>query len=704
MHYKILLLFVFCSGLVSSQNITDSLLSELKAHPKSDTIRCNLLMGLIDNEEDVDVWIKYNKEIESICTNKLSLKNQNKKLITYYKSAYGFSLYNSAYYYATYNELRKSLVYAEKALSIHKELNKKDEISADLNVAANATYNLGNTDVAIRYFNESIAISRSQNYTEGIINGLHNISNIYYDKGDLKKSIDYQFEILKIAENVKSDKDIADALTKIGSLYFKQNEYEKALEYYNRSLPIQKRLNDKNGMATIYFNIGKLFLEKKLYEKALYYFGLSKQLETKNESTATLVTTGITYYRMKDYDNAIKLYNEALPVVEKSENREDQAEVYKNLAFVWFDKKDYDKALAFGEKSLSIAQSIHNMDASAESAGLLYKIHKLKNNSAKALQLLELSTLLNDSLNRKENRNAALKADFKYETEKKESAIKELTQEKTISELQSQRKSVFIYSILGGIVAIALLSYFLFARYKTKKQNELLKIQLEEAQKTIEAEKKAAESELKALKSQMNPHFIFNALNSIQEQFMYGDKLKGNEQLGNFTYLTRQILTVSGKKQIPLSTEIEILQKYLELEKMRFQNDFEYLITFSDRIDEDYLQLPPMLIQPFVENSIKHGLLHKQGRKILSVHFDLSEQEDFIICTIEDNGIGRTKSSEIKAGNAGKHASFSTGSIEQRLELLNQNLKLNNLIVYEDLKDQDQTDNGTRVSIKIPLA
>lgn len=704
MFFRFFIFFVLLSGIICAQNSNDSLLVLLKEHPAADTVRCNLLMGLIDNEDDIDVWINYNKEIETICTDKLSLKSQDKKSMRYYKLAYGFSLYNNAYYYATYNELRKSLSYAEKALALHKELNKKDEISADLNIIANTNYNLGNTNLAIQYFQESIAISRSQNYTEGVIAGLHNISNIYYDKGDLKTSIDYQFEILKIAERIKSDRDIADALTKIGSLYFKQNEYEKAPQYYHRSLPIQTRLRDKNGMATIYFNIGKLFLERKLYDKALHYFGLSGQLETKNESTATLVTTGVTYYRMKDYDNAIKRYNEALPLVEKSGNREDLAEVYKNLAFVWFDKKEYGKALEYGEKSLKIAQDIDNLEASAESANLLYKLYKIKNNPIKALRLFELSACLNDSLNRKENENAALKADFKYETEKKEMAIKELTQEKTISDLQSQRKSILIYSILGGIVALGLLSYFLFARYKTKKQNELLKIQLEEAQKLIEAEKKASESELKALKSQMNPHFIFNALNSIQEQFMYGDKLKGNEQLGNFTYLTRQILTVSGKKQIPLSTELEILQKYLELEKMRFQNDFEYSITFSDAIDEDYLQLPPMMIQPFVENSIKHGLLHKQGKKILSVHFDLSQEEDFMICTVQDNGVGRKKSEEIKTGNTTKHTSFSTGSIEQRLQLLNQNLKLNKLIVYEDLEDENHVGIGTRVTIKIPLA
>ena len=295
-----------------------------------------------------------------------------------------------------------------------------------------------------------------------------------------------------------------------------------------------------------------------------------------------------------------------------------------------------------------------------------------------------------------------LKADFKYETEKKEATIKELSQKKKITELESNKKSILINSIVISFLALALIAYFLFSRFKEKKKNELLQTQLIENQKRLEAEKKATDSELKALKSQMNPHFIFNALNSIQEQFMYGDKLKGNEQLSNFTYLTRQILEVSGKKQITIATEIDILTKYLELEKMRFAKDFEYTITSSDAIDEDYMKLPPMLLQPFVENSIKHGLMHKSGLKKINIHFELDPNEEHIICTIIDNGIGRQKSAEIKAGNLEKHNSFSTKSIQQRLELLNDNLHLQELIRYSDVIE-NETIVGTEVTINIPL-
>jgi sensor histidine kinase YesM len=290
----------------------------------------------------------------------------------------------------------------------------------------------------------------------------------------------------------------------------------------------------------------------------------------------------------------------------------------------------------------------------------------------------------------------------KYQTEKKETAIKNLTQEKKISELKSQRKTFLIYSIIGSVLALGLLFYFMFIRYKTKKQNELLKVQLQEAEKTIIAEKNASDSEMKALKSQMNPHFIFNALNSIQEQFMYGDKVVANEQMGNFTYLTRQILEVSGKKQITLSKEIDILTKYLELEKMRFDNNFEYSITINDSIDEDYTQIPPMLLQPFVENSVKHGLLHKKGEKKLTINFYLSENDEFLIAQITDNGIGRKESEKINKKNNSKHESFSIQSINQRLKMLNNN-QIENLVIYEDLFNLNGDSVGTNVKIKIKI-
>lgn len=182
---------------------------------------------------------------------------------------------------------------------------------------------------------------------------------------------------------------------------------------------------------------------------------------------------------------------------------------------------------------------------------------------------------------------------------------------------------------------------------------------------------------------------------------MFGDKRLANEQMGNFTQLTRQILTISGKKKIALSTEIEVLTKYLELEKMRFDSDFEYTLTVDESIDDEYVELPPMLIQPFAENSIKHGLLHKKGPKQLAIHFAFNSDETALVCTIEDNGIGREQSAQIQSQN--KHQSFSTASVAHRLELLSAKEGSEKLLEYIDLKDENGNALGTRAILQIYL-
>jgi sensor histidine kinase YesM len=236
-------------------------------------------------------------------------------------------------------------------------------------------------------------------------------------------------------------------------------------------------------------------------------------------------------------------------------------------------------------------------------------------------------------------------------------------------------------------------------QYNTERK-ELELSELKVKQQQLEIEKR--DSELAALKSQMNPHFIFNALNSIQELYTIGDKRIANEQMGNFASLTRKILDVSGKQKIELSEEIEILTKYLELESMRFESDFLYEIRLSKNVDEDYIQLPPMLLQPFVENAIKHGLLHKKGSKQLHIYFDINDDETILQCTIDDNGIGRKAAEEINKNRNASHKSFSTSATEKRLRLLNNNAD-KTTVVYEDKYDEQQFATGTKIIVNINL-
>jgi two-component sensor histidine kinase len=231
-------------------------------------------------------------------------------------------------------------------------------------------------------------------------------------------------------------------------------------------------------------------------------------------------------------------------------------------------------------------------------------------------------------------------------------------------------------------------------KYETeKRETELRELKIKQQQTELER----SESELKAIKAQMNPHFIFNALNSIQEMFFIGDKRLANEHLGKFSQLTREILRASGKQFISLAEEIEMLTKYLELEGLRFESDFTFTIQLNDEDAADDIQLPPMLIQPYVENAIRHGLLHKQGEKRIDIQFVFDEAQKQLRCVMEDNGVGREASAEINKNRKQLHESFSTSANAKRLDLLNQNRDEKIGVVYEDLNV------GTRVTITVPV-
>jgi two-component system, LytTR family, sensor kinase len=698
---------------IYAQDAKDSLLILLKKHPQEDIQRCYILSELRRNEvrnfREGDI---YDTEAYEIAIKKIPTIKNNPKLLKEYKSFLADYYYGEGIDYSRTNDFEKAESFILKSLKIEQEIKRYADIGCNLKALAKIYLKKGEIPKSISYYNESIKVLtlrkgdvvEENNY---LIDAYDNLANIYYNKGDTQKAIQLLYEKLRITtyekSNIKYNKrlnnnNIATTYNKIGFFYAKEGEDKKALTFFDKAFKIQKSINNKDGLADVYRNFGTFYLDRNDFKKANTYFNLSTELtETEFVKIENIASKGQIYLQKNNLDSATILLEKALKHAIKSNAKSMLSKLYYDLAQVNIKKVNWKLAQNYAQKSFEMSQQKSNVLETQMSAELLYVIHKNTNNKSEALKMLEITHILGDSINKRENKNATLKGEFKYETELKESQIKTLAQQKQISELQSTRKSTLIYSILGGIVALAAVAYFSFTRFKVRKENELLSTQLEEAEKRIKIEQKATESELKALKSQMNPHFMFNALNSIQEQFMFGDKNLANEQMGNFTYLTRQILSISGKKKINLSTEIELLTKYLELEKMRFAEGFKYEINLTDKIDEDYHQIPPMLIQPFVENSIKHGLLHKIGNKNIHISFDLDDAEENLICIVEDNGIGRAKSAEIKSKQVQQHESFSTSATEERLKLLSQNIDAKDFVVYHDKAD------GTSVTIKIPL-
>lgn len=220
--------------------------------------------------------------------------------------------------------------------------------------------------------------------------------------------------------------------------------------------------------------------------------------------------------------------------------------------------------------------------------------------------------------------------------------------------------------------------------------------------KSLQTQEELRQSQLASLKAQMNPHFMFNALNSIQEFIVLNEKKSANRYMGKFADLMRMILDQSSKETVSLEDELKMIQLYLELEALRFEEEFNYSLQVDPDIDTLYTFIPAMIVQPYIENAIKHGLLHKHGNKELSVEFKQTDPT-YLECKIKDNGIGRKKSLEINGLRQKKYTSFATGATQKRLELLNQGRKEQIVVSYTDYDENDFSETGTEVNLKIPL-
>jgi LytS/YehU family sensor histidine kinase len=211
-------------------------------------------------------------------------------------------------------------------------------------------------------------------------------------------------------------------------------------------------------------------------------------------------------------------------------------------------------------------------------------------------------------------------------------------------------------------------------------------------------EKTMAGLKLENFRSQMNPHFIFNALNSIQDYIISNEKELASKYLVKFSRLIRMYLDHSQQNMISLKQEITALNFYLELEKVRFDDALYYEININESVNPNQIKIPSLFIQPYVENAIKHGLLHKQGDKKLIIDFNI--ESNFLKITIEDNGVGRARAQEI---NKASHKSFSTKANQERIKLYKNKLNLDITVITEDLKDANNKAIGTRVIIYIPI-
>jgi len=299
-------------------------------------------------------------------------------------------------------------------------------------------------------------------------------------------------------------------------------------------------------------------------------------------------------------------------------------------------------------------------------------------------------------------------ANAKFAAYEYEQKIELLNKEKEIQQVQLQKQSLQKNILTVSIIFLLILAAIIFRNIVLKRKNEKQQLkheielqQLDSEKAKAELQQQATELEMQALRAQMNPHFIFNSLNSINRFILQNDRLQASEYLTKFSRLVRMILQNSAASLITLESELESLELYLNLEAVRFDHHFTYKISSPDDLDIEVLKVPPLIIQPYVENAIWHGLMHKKEKGQLSIN--AFEENEYLLIKISDNGIGRKQAALLAGKSVTKHKSMGLEITAHRISVMQHlNIKESPVVINDLVKD-DGTAAGTEVMIKIPV-
>lgn len=553
---------------------------------------------------------------------------------------------------------------------------------------------------------EAINLSKSIGYNEGLIDALNNYGAYFYQTGKYEEALRFSLQSKRIQDSLDTNYGQIRTINNLGRIYDLMNEPEKAIENYNLSLKLLKNENPNHPqLPATHFYLGSANEQLTNYDDAEFHYKTAKTIAKREGYNVGIAiaegSLGRVYTKSKRFKDAIRSLNNALDYFTENNQKTNQAHTYLNLAEAYAGLKDFKKAIAYNNKALEIyeAQGTNFRQLRyvySNQSEYYSNIQDYKRSSEYLKKFYEVK----DSVFSEEQMKSIEDLKTKYDTEKAINLKEIAEQEAKIA--KSEAKQNQLYFIGSVVVLLLLLLTFLtyFKQQKTKRKNELIASELKATQKQLALEKQYRTSELKALKSQMNPHFVFNALNSIQDYILSNERNLASDYLGKFSDLVRRYLKFSDELSITLSDEVDSLKLYLELEQLRFEEHLQTTFKVDETLDIEHIRIPTMLIQPYVENAIKHGLLHKKGTSKLQVQF-LNYDENFVQCIVEDNGIGRKKASEIKAKQLRFHKSFALKANQSRLELLNYKSKHKIAVDIEDLGHVDNP-KGTRVTINIP--
>jgi len=582
------------------------------------------------------------------------------------------------------NDAEKSIQFITEALSQSNSVKQNSEAYEVL------------ADVYMKWKQYDLAIS---NYKISLQNNTLNevelkLANAYFENKAYQESLEaYQ----KITYNALSKYQKIIYHEGIGDVYMKGTTYNSAIDAYKKGLELAIKHLIKPKVTDLNSKIGQAYNESGKIKEANSYFENSLSLasqENKKRAVQEKVKVADFQNDNRAYTDEIQLRKEALEEISELESDTlidpesaltPQKQNYK-IGNAYYLQRDYVNAIPYLEKSIEEAESNEDLVVKKDAIRKLSETYREAGNYDEALETYKAYQETVDALYAKMEQEITQAGRFNKSISEKQNRITSLESERALTQSnyqlsveQSKRQKLIIYSLFGGVLLLLITAYLMYKYIKQQKlANNLLA--------------------LKSLRSQMNPHFIFNALNSVNSFIASHDERTANKYLSDFSQLMRSVLENSEEDFIPLEKEIELLELYTQLEHFRFTDKFDYQITVDENVRINDFQIPPMLLQPYIENAVWHGLRYKENKGHLNI-LVASKNKDEITISITDDGIGREKSKGLKTENQKKQNSKGMNNIKKRVAILNEMYKDKVDVFIDDY--QDTEDPGTKVIVTL---
>ncbi|MBP6089675.1 MAG: histidine kinase [Crocinitomicaceae bacterium] len=600
-------------------------------------------------------------------------------------------------YYSNSNDFNNEILTIEKASFIAKKMRNYAYIAEVKNLYAQAYMLENKKDSALYYSDQAIQYARRSSKKNVLAESFNIQASIYSFFGQIELSVAKNFIALQIASEINDFYKVAKYNRIIGIAQRSINNRNDAEYYFKQALLFAQKINDKHQMGLCLTSIATIHLDKKEFSEALKTSKQAVSMLTKQNDINGLAEAynnlGLIYRELKEYSFAAKQFNQALIFYETTGNKSKIGDVYHNVATVFEYQGKYKNALNYFNRSIQIRRNYGSRNLIFTTYREISNVYAALGNQREAYKYIRLYIQQLDSNSTIQSATKIAELSELYQADQRErlitaqaNAIEKQRNERVLTaatlENSELRNNFQRYVIIGFLIIIILAGIIGFYRWNQTK---------------IKQQQKEAEMSQTLLRTQMNPHFVFNAMSVIQSYIYENDTENSSKFLVNFSRLMRLILENSPKEFIPLETEIEILNKYLETQKLRFEDRFDYNIKVSEELGLQTTLIPPMITQPFIENAIEHGQLHTiEGGKIEIV---FSKNKSMLHIVIIDNGIGRSGAEKFKKNK--QHKSMAMKITRDRIDNLNKKYKTDGFLHIEDLNKNSKS--GTKLLISLPF-